>query len=222
MTLDAWLNSLISTQVVGGEHERVDACTHFATPFQRFRVGDGLDVEVIPSPCHTKGHVMFGVLGDDGEAVDALFTGDTLFCGGCGAPFEGTLAGVARNFRRIWHRCGDRTLLFPGHEYSEQLLLEYFGGSQPTPWNPRQFAVLTAALQRARLPVPRPADDPRPPRERGPVQHALRLPPRLRERRPGRLPRLLSRGQRARGERRPGQEEKTLFQTAPLSVVFFH
>ena len=93
---------------------------------------------------------MFGVLGDDGEAVDALFTGDTLFCGGCGAPFEGTLAGVARNFRRIWHRCGDRTLLFPGHEYSEQLLLEYFGGSQPTPWNPRQFAVLTAALQRAR------------------------------------------------------------------------
>ena len=123
--------------VVGGEHEFVDRCSHFAKPGQRFRVGRALDIEVIPSPCHTKGHVMFGLLGEDRRTVEGLFTGDTLFCGGCGAPFEGAARDVAANFRRIWHRCGGKCLLFPGHEYSEQLLLEYFGGSQPTPWNPR-------------------------------------------------------------------------------------
>ncbi|KAK7254383.1 hydroxyacylglutathione hydrolase [Aureococcus anophagefferens] len=136
--------------VVGGEHEFVDRCSHFAKPGQRFRVGRALDIEVIPSPCHTKGHVMFGLLGEDRRTVEGLFTGDTLFCGGCGAPFEGDARDVAANFRRIWHRCGGKCLLFPGHEYSEQLLLEYFGGSQPTPWNPRQYATLTGALQRAR------------------------------------------------------------------------
>ncbi|KAH8093527.1 holo-[acyl-carrier-protein] synthase [Aureococcus anophagefferens] len=100
---------------------------HFAKPGQRFRVGRALDIEVIPSPCHTKGHVMFGLLGEDRRTVEGLFTGDTLFCGGCGAPFEGDARDVAANFRRIWHRCGGKCLLFPGHEYSEQLLLEYFG-----------------------------------------------------------------------------------------------
>ena len=40
---------------------------------------------------------------------------------------------VAYNFRALYHRCDDTSLLFPGHEYSETLLLEYFGGGQPTP-----------------------------------------------------------------------------------------
>ena len=146
-------------RVVAGNAEKgVRHCTHPVDPGFVERIG-ALKFEVVPSPCHTKGHVMFALLRDDDEQedgepnvaiVDALFTGDTLFCGGCGAPFEGSQQDMASNFRRIYHRCRDQVLLFPGHEYSEPLLLEYFGGSQPTPWPPHQFAALCHALQRAR------------------------------------------------------------------------
>ncbi|KAJ8602217.1 hypothetical protein CTAYLR_003650 [Chrysophaeum taylorii] len=143
-------------EVVAGEHERgVAGCTRRVSGGERVAVGRLL-FEVLPSPCHTRGHVMFGLVAAEPrtaegvEGVDALFTGDTLFCGGCGAPFEGSPRDMAANFRSIYHRCGDATLLFPGHEYSEPLLLEYFGGSQQTPWSPRQYATLCHALQRAR------------------------------------------------------------------------
>lgn len=151
-------------EVIAGQHERgVECCTRRVGPGELFKVGN-LKFEIIPSPCHTKGHIMFALLArdDNGDSVqtmepssgdndvNALFTGDTLFCGGCGAPFEGSSQDIAANFRSIYHRCGDSTLLFPGHEYSEHLLLDYFGGSQPTPWAPHQYSALCHALQRAR------------------------------------------------------------------------
>ena len=48
----------------------------------------GLLVHVSAVPCHTRGSVLFRIPGFD-HRRDAVFTGDTLFCGGCGAPFEG-------------------------------------------------------------------------------------------------------------------------------------
>lgn len=155
---------LSTIEVIAGQHERgVQCCTRRVGPGDYFKLGN-LTFEIIPSPCHTKGHIMFALLAKDANCdtlrsmepgsgsndVHALFTGDTLFCGGCGAPFEGSSHDMAANFRSIYHRCGDSTLLFPGHEYSEHLLLEYFGGSQPTPWAPHQYSSLCHALQRAR------------------------------------------------------------------------
>ena len=82
----------------------------------------------------------------DVDGRDALFSGDTLFCGGCGAPFEGDARDVAANFRRIWHRCGGKCLLFPGHEYSEHLLYEYFGGAYSAPWRPRAAHMVSSIV----------------------------------------------------------------------------
>lgn len=137
--------------VVAGELEKgVVGRTRAAKAGSRLKLGN-LTFEIVLSPCHTLGHIMFALLeSNDENVVHALFTGDTLFCGGCGAPFEGTGSDTAANFRSIYHRCNDATLLFPGHEYSEPLLLDYFGGSQPTPRPPHQFAALCHALQRAR------------------------------------------------------------------------
>jgi hydroxyacylglutathione hydrolase len=45
-----------------------------------------------------------------------LFGGDTLFCGGCGAPFEGSPEDMHRNFAKLWRSCPLNTLIFPGHE----------------------------------------------------------------------------------------------------------
>ena len=97
--------------VVAGENEPVKHVTHRAADGARFRVGATLDVEVVPAPCHTKGHVMFGLVGADGARIEALFTGDALFCGGCGAPFEGDAKDVARNFRALRVRRADTSLM---------------------------------------------------------------------------------------------------------------
>ena len=134
-------------KIYAGVNEPVKGATHKLHPYETFEVGS-LTIEAVPSPCHTKGHTMFALLEND--RVEALFSGDTLFCGGCGAPFEGTGQDMAYNFRALYHRCDDTTLLFPGHEYSEPLLLEYFGGGQPTPGTQRHFAKLCEALQRTR------------------------------------------------------------------------
>ncbi|CAD7935628.1 unnamed protein product [Amoebophrya sp. A120] len=52
----------------------------------------------------------------------ALFTGDTIFCGGHGACFEGNEIEMLRNFYLILISCSKNTLLFPGHEYTNMLL----------------------------------------------------------------------------------------------------
>merc|ERR1712185_171359 len=57
---------------------------------------------------------------------------------------------MRNNFARIWAACDEHTLLFPGHEYSEHLLYEYFGGAYSAPWRPRGYASLCNALFRAR------------------------------------------------------------------------
>lgn len=74
------------------------------------QVGDGdhlevgnIKIDVFFTPCHTRGHVLY-LAKQDGEEVtnllsfpfflvsirmQALFTGDMLFVGGCGRFFEG-------------------------------------------------------------------------------------------------------------------------------------
>jgi hypothetical protein len=53
-----------------------------------------------------------------------LFTGDTLFCGGCGSPMEGSLEDMYASFARIWRKLSPspNALIMPGHEYTEELL----------------------------------------------------------------------------------------------------
>jgi hypothetical protein len=58
---------------------------------------NGLLVHVSAVPCHTRGSVLFRIPGFN-QRRDAVFTGDTLFCGGCGAPFEGDATSMQVKF----------------------------------------------------------------------------------------------------------------------------
>lgn len=51
------------------------------------------------------------------EEKDVVFTGDTLFAGGCGRFFEGEAQEMLNNFRLIDSFPKD-TKLLPGHEYT--------------------------------------------------------------------------------------------------------
>jgi len=80
---------------------------------------DGLKIEVIPTPGHTQTSVCFLVcpFGDNPHGL--LFTGDTMFIGGCGRVFETDMQTMYDSLRTL-ASLADDTLVYPGHDYTEE------------------------------------------------------------------------------------------------------
>jgi hydroxyacylglutathione hydrolase len=76
----------------------------------------GLRGKVILIPAHTSGHVAYYFTADK-----AVFTGDTLFAGGCGRLFEGDAAQMMSSLGRL-AALPDDTRVYCGHEYTEKNL----------------------------------------------------------------------------------------------------
>jgi hydroxyacylglutathione hydrolase len=72
--------------------------------------------KVIGIPAHTNGHVAYYFSG-----LNTVFTGDTLFVGGCGRVFEGEAATMVESLRKL-AALPDNTLVYCGHEYTEKNL----------------------------------------------------------------------------------------------------
>jgi hydroxyacylglutathione hydrolase len=70
-------------------------------------------VRVIEIPGHTLGHIAFYF-----EKEGFLFTGDTLFVGGCGRLFEGTPEQMYTSLKKL-AQLPDSTTVYCGHEYTE-------------------------------------------------------------------------------------------------------
>ena len=89
---------------------------------QVYKLGN-LEIRCIRTPCHTRDSTCYYV-SDPETNEHAIFTGDTLFTGGCGRFFEGVgeemdkalnftmLDGVGRENLAV-------TKVFPGHEYTK-------------------------------------------------------------------------------------------------------
>ncbi len=73
----------------------------------------GLSITCLHTPCHTRGHMLYYIPGDPGS----LFTGDTLFSGGCGRFFEGTPNQMLAALNRI-ATLPANTRIYCGHEYT--------------------------------------------------------------------------------------------------------
>jgi hydroxyacylglutathione hydrolase len=76
----------------------------------------GLQMKVISAPGHTKNHILFYF-----PALQALFTGDTLFSVGCGRLFEGSVLDMFQSLTKC-AALSDDTLIYCGHEYTEENL----------------------------------------------------------------------------------------------------
>ena len=72
---------------------------------------EGLSFRVLHIPGHTLGAVAYA-----GEG--AVFTGDTLFAGGCGRLFEGTPAQMYESLNVTLAALPGETLVYCGHEYT--------------------------------------------------------------------------------------------------------
>jgi hydroxyacylglutathione hydrolase len=82
----------------------------------------GLEAKVLHIPGHTLGAVAYYVVGAGaGAGAGAVFTGDTLFCAGCGRLFEGTPGQMHASLQSLLALPGD-TRVYCGHEYTENNL----------------------------------------------------------------------------------------------------
>lgn len=74
----------------------------------------GFSAQVWDIPGHTASHMAY-ILDIDG--LKHCFCGDTLFSGGCGRVFTGTIEQLFESFKRL-NGLPPETLLYPAHEYT--------------------------------------------------------------------------------------------------------
>lgn len=120
------LRQELTGEVYGPASERIPEPSRGVTGGDRLQVL-GVDFEVIDVPGHTSGHIAFfaprlgaGAGAGEGEGDDGapvVFSGDTLFSGGCGRLFEGTPAQMSASLSRLAALPAD-TRVCCGHEYT--------------------------------------------------------------------------------------------------------
>ncbi len=109
-------------------------------------------VQVIATPGHTRNSVCYYVPAQGGEN-GVVYTGDTLFVGGCGRLLEGDAAAMWQSLQKLM-ALPDDTLVYCGHDYA---LENYEFATSIDPAN-RRFRQRLTEVQKAaeysRLTVP--------------------------------------------------------------------
>ncbi|KAI8900762.1 hydroxyacyl glutathione hydrolase [Globomyces pollinis-pini] len=113
-------NQLIAQTLPGitvyGGDDRIPELTVKLSHKQSFKLGE-LDVTALVTPGHTMGSVSYYVV-DPSTNESVVFTGDTLFIGGCGRFFEGTKENMFESLISILGTLPDSTKVYCGHEYT--------------------------------------------------------------------------------------------------------
>jgi hydroxyacylglutathione hydrolase len=103
-------------EVISGDARRISGIDHLVEDGQSLSVGEA-EIKVIATPGHTRTSVCYYVQpsGDDKNGI--LWTGDTLFVGGCGRLLECDAQAMWDSLRKL--AClPDDTLVYCGHDYT--------------------------------------------------------------------------------------------------------
>lgn len=104
-------------KVYGGD-ERIGALNRKVKQGDTLTVGN-LIISCLATPCHTTGHICYYIAPQPGsDQRSAVFTGDTLFLGGCGKFFEGTAEQMYEALIKKLSPLPDNTDVYCGHEYA--------------------------------------------------------------------------------------------------------
>ncbi|EDO06817.1 putative hydroxyacylglutathione hydrolase [Babesia bovis T2Bo] len=103
--------------VYGSNNEDMAGMTNGIMDGDVVRLG-GLEIKGVRVPCHTLGHMLYYVTNPSDPTMQPLmFTGDTIFIGGCGRFFEGT-ADMMLNIMNTVRQYRKDSLIYCGHEYT--------------------------------------------------------------------------------------------------------
>jgi len=103
-------------KIVGGYGDNAAAVTQEVKHDDEIKVGN-LTVRTLYTPCHTPGHVCFFIDPKDGTPP-VVFTGDTMFIGGCGNFNSGTPKMMYKAMVTILGSLPKETRVYVGHEYT--------------------------------------------------------------------------------------------------------
>lgn len=110
------LVSMVTGLTVCGNDDRIGALNKKVKHGDQFKLGQ-LTVNALETPCHTTGHICYYVHSDDLK-TKTVFTGDTLFVGGCGKFFEGTPQQMYHALIEVLGSLPPETQVYCGHEYT--------------------------------------------------------------------------------------------------------
>lgn len=102
-------------QIIGSTYETIPGATVAMSDGEVATLRGGtLKFKALHTPCHTNGHLCFLTETD----TPAVFSGDTLFVGGCGRFFEGDGNAMEHSLNEVLASLPDNCLVFCGHEYT--------------------------------------------------------------------------------------------------------
>ncbi|PFH31241.1 hydroxyacylglutathione hydrolase [Besnoitia besnoiti] len=109
-------------EMVGSGYEETPGVKKTVRDGDMLSLGD-LHIRVLHTPCHTGGHVLYFVTSPKQPSLaPIIFTGDTLFVGGCGRFFEGTAQQMVHALLEVIKPLPANTRVFCGHEYTKSNL----------------------------------------------------------------------------------------------------
>uniref|UniRef100_A0A3B4BAB1 Metallo-beta-lactamase domain-containing protein n=1 Tax=Periophthalmus magnuspinnatus TaxID=409849 RepID=A0A3B4BAB1_9GOBI len=117
---EALVKEIPDLKVYGGD-DRIDGLTDKVVKslsFNQLLQFNSINVRCLFTPCHTSGHMCYFVWEDECTDAPAVFTGDTLFIGGCGRFCEGTAEQMYHNLTQVLGSLPQNTKVFCGHEYT--------------------------------------------------------------------------------------------------------
>lgn len=110
------LKERFQCEIYGYENAKYRGVTRSLVDQQKFSVL-GCDFSVLTVPGHTLDHIAFFSPSQSLHATPWLFSGDTLFSGGCGRMFEGTPEQMHTSLLRL-AELPPETLVYCAHEYT--------------------------------------------------------------------------------------------------------
>ena len=136
------LKNKTGCKIIGSDKKRISPIDEVVTDKQVLTFGN-TNIEVITTPGHTKTSVCYYIPKNDESENGILFTGDTLFVGGCGKLFECD-AGTMWNSLRKLADLPEDTKIYCGHDYT---LENYKFALQEEPNNPLILKRITEIKQ---------------------------------------------------------------------------
>lgn len=114
---NAMLEKIPNLEVVAGEQdaEKAEGCNKTVKHGDEMKLGN-ITIQCLHTPGHTKGSTSFYCTTPAGEK--AVFTGDTLFVGGCGRPMECPAEMLQHSLLEVLGKLPEETQVWVGHEYT--------------------------------------------------------------------------------------------------------